>query len=86
LFDYFLLDTVNRDLIRSANNNLVSISDELWVFGSISDGVLAEIKQAKMAKKIIKYFRFENDKDIVEILDKSYSFEVGLEKFIDELA
>jgi hypothetical protein len=65
---------------------LVSISDELWVFGSISDGVLAEIKQAKMAKKIIKYFRFENDKDIVEILDKSYSFEVGLEKFIDELA
>jgi hypothetical protein len=33
IFDYFLLDTVNRDLIRKANNNLLRISDELWVFG-----------------------------------------------------
>jgi hypothetical protein len=43
---YFLLDTVPRDIIREANNTLVKRADEIWVFGKISDGVLAEIKLA----------------------------------------
>jgi len=56
LFDYFLLDTVKRDEIREANNNLIRISDEIWVFGPISDGVLAEIQIATKLKKPVKYF------------------------------
>ncbi|HUW24715.1 MAG TPA: hypothetical protein VMW04_03760 [Patescibacteria group bacterium] len=47
LFKYFLGDLVPRDMVRKANNNIIRIVDQLWVFGEISDGVLAEIKMAK---------------------------------------
>lgn len=50
IFDYFMLDTVNRDTIRNANNNLIKKADELWVFGPISDGVVGEIKLAQKLK------------------------------------
>jgi len=63
-FDYFLLDTVDRDIIRNANNNLVALADELWVFGSISDGVMAEIKQVRTRGKIVRYFKIVNDREI----------------------
>ncbi len=38
LFDYFLLDTVDRDRIRDANNSLINRADELWVSGPVSKG------------------------------------------------
>lgn len=41
---YFMNDTVNRELVVRANNNLIILSDELWSFGPIADGVLAEIR------------------------------------------
>lgn len=66
-FDYFMLDTIDRDEVRSANNTLVERSDELWVFGEISDGVKAEIVQCEKAGKPIRYFVVKNDKDISEI-------------------
>lgn len=50
IHEYFLLDTVNRDKIRESNNTLVSRSDELWVFGEISNGVAVEIAFAKKLK------------------------------------
>ncbi len=56
-FDYFLLDTLDRDIIRSANNVLVDRADELWVFGDVSNGVLAEITQVKKQGKPIRYFK-----------------------------
>src|SRR3989339_1353381 len=65
----FLNDTVDRNLVRQANNTLIRIANEFWVFGEVSDGVLAEIKQAKEQRKPIKYFRIENSKDIIEILN-----------------
>lgn len=67
IFEYFMLDTVERDLVRAANNSIVARADEVWVFGSVSDGVLAEIKMAKDLGKPIKYFKIVNSKDIVEI-------------------
>ena len=57
IFGYFLNDTVDRDLVRQANNTLVILADEIWVFGDVSDGVLAEIKQARELGKVVKYFR-----------------------------
>ena len=33
IFEYFILDKVDRDRIRSANNNLIKKADETWVFG-----------------------------------------------------
>ena len=79
LFEYFMLDTVERDKTREANNNLVKKADELWVFGPISDGVLAEIKLAKEANKPINYFKVINSKDIKKISQNEVEFEEGVE-------
>ena len=47
LWGYFLYDLVDRDLVRRANNNIIRIVDEVWVFGPIADGVLQEIRLAR---------------------------------------
>lgn len=57
VFDYFLLDTIDRNIVREANNNLVKRSDEIWVFGTISDGVLAELQIAKEQNKVVRFFK-----------------------------
>lgn len=67
VFDYFLADAVDRDIVRQANNNIVAIADEVWVFGEVSNGVLAEVIQAKQAGKPVRYFAVENDRDFEEI-------------------
>ena len=59
IFDYFLLDTVDRDLVRDGNNSIVVRADEIWVFGPISNGVLAEILLAKQHGKPISYFKIQ---------------------------
>ena len=85
IFDYFLSDTVDRNLIREGNNNLVRRSDEIWVFGKISDGVLAEIKQAKDREKTIRYFKIQKSKSIVEIDKAKADFEDEVNRFSDQL-
>ncbi|MBN2202869.1 MAG: hypothetical protein JW700_01635 [Candidatus Aenigmarchaeota archaeon] len=83
IFDYFLNDSVDRDLVRKANNNLLRVSDELWVFGPVSDGVMAEIKLAK-GKKPIRYFDVKNS-NIEEIAKDKINFEDGMERFSKEM-
>ena len=56
LFGYFLYELVDRDLVRNANNNILKRCDALWVFGEISDGVLAEILMCKKWGKPVRYF------------------------------
>lgn len=56
LFGYFLYEMVDRDVVRNGNNNIMGRCDELWVFGDISDGMLAEIRMFEGAGKPIKYF------------------------------
>jgi len=85
IFDYFITDGVDRDLVRRANNNLIRVSDEIWVFGPISDGVLAEIKIVKNMNKPIKYFKVINSKEIKEITKEEVEFEEDLKKFSNEL-
>lgn len=86
LFDYFLLDAVERDAVREANNSLVKRADEIWVFGQISDGVLAEIKIAQDLHKPIKYFKIENSQDIVPVASKNeIEMEQDVELFKDEI-
>ena len=55
MFSYFLLDTVERQALISANNTLIRRSDELWVFGEISNGVKEEIKLAQELNIPVKY-------------------------------
>ena len=85
IFEYFMLDTIERDVIRNANNNLVKRSDELWVFGHVSDGVLAEIKLSKEMNKQVRYFDVINSKEIKEIQKNEVKFEEDLGNFSDEL-
>lgn len=68
VFGYFLDDRVERKLIRRGNNQLLQTCDELWVFGSIADGVLFEIASAIKQRKKIRFFtigaRIEDIKEI----------------------
>jgi hypothetical protein len=80
-FDYFLVDTVDRDIVRNANNNLVDIADELWVFGSVSNGVLVEIKRVMQQGKSVRFFAVTNDREISEISKEQLAFEDGMEQY-----
>lgn len=73
--DYFLADTVDRDLVRTANNSLVKRSDEFWVFGPVSNGVLAEIIQAKKAGKPVNYFKIIDSLRIEKVTPDQVEFE-----------
>ena len=77
VFDYFMLDVVDRNLVREANNNLVKRADEIWVFGQVSDGVLAEILIAEKEGKNIRYFNADPTNGINEVATFQ---ELGLEK------
>jgi len=66
LFDYFLGDRVDRNIIRQANNNLIRKCDELWVFGdTIADGVLFEILYAKKLKIPVKFYTLDSRADLI---------------------
>ncbi|MHB9019900.1 MAG: DUF7768 domain-containing protein [Minisyncoccota bacterium] len=75
IHEYFLLDTIDRDKIRESNNKIVEKAEELWVFGDISNGVLAEINLAKKLDKPIRYFKVIGSKDIKEISEKEAELE-----------
>ena len=72
MYSYFLLDTVDRQSLISANNALITRSDELWVFGEISDGVTEEVKLERSLNLPVKYFDICIDPacDFVEINEK----------------
>ena len=56
LFGYYLYELVDRNLVRNGNNNLLKRCDELWAYGEISDGVLAEIQIFEKIGKPIRFF------------------------------
>ena len=71
MFSYFLLDTVKRRELIQANNDLIRRSDELWVFGVLSDGVCEEIRLAKKLGQNIRYFKIINNKKIFKEIKES---------------
>jgi hypothetical protein len=64
---------------------LVTRADEIWVFGKISDGVLAEIKLGKQMNKPIKYFKIVDNKEIIGIPKEEIEFEDDVRVSLDEL-
>src|SRR6267154_2572213 len=56
LFDYYLLHTVPKTVVREAMNNLLARCDEVWVFGRLSLGVKVQIGIAKRMNKAVRYF------------------------------
>lgn len=85
IFDYLLMDSVDKNQVVKANNDLLTISDALWVFGPISHGVLEEIRLMKKLERHIKYFTVINSKDISEIKREQVAFEENLHKFKEEI-
>ena len=85
VFDYFLLDSVDRDLVRQGNNNLVKRSDEIWVFGSVSNGVLAEIELARKMNKPVKYFQISDKQDITQVNINEVELEEDIKEFRNKL-
>ena len=56
LFDYYLVHTVPKDVVREAFNNLIVRCDQMWVFGNPSLGVKVQVGIAKRLKKPIRYY------------------------------
>ena len=56
LFDYYLLHTVPKTVVREAMNNLLARCDEVWVFGRLSLGVKVQVGIAKRMNKSVRYF------------------------------
>lgn len=81
LFDYFLLDRVDRDLVRNANNSVLLKSDQVWVFGPISNGVLAEILLAQKNHIPVRYFRIEKPHTFVPIECDEVEMEEEVKQF-----
>jgi len=76
LYDYFLADSIDHDLVREANHAIIEKVDEVWTFGDISDGVKREIDLAKELRKPIKYFNISKlPEDIREITENEIIFE-----------
>jgi len=80
-----MLDTVERNALRETNNTYIIKADEIWVFGPVSDGVLAEIILAKKMNKPIRYFKIINSKHVKEITKNEVEFEDNLEIHRNEL-
>ena len=57
---YFLYGLVDKDLVRRANNNLLMRCDELWVFGTPTDGVDVEIAWAREHGMPVKRFALDH--------------------------
>ena len=76
IFDYFLGERIDRNMVRQGNNHLIRLSDELWVFGPVSDGVLFEIVTARRLGKPIRFFTIDARVDrIVELSIDELTFE-----------
>ncbi len=84
-FGYYLYELVDRNLVRNGNNNLMERCDELWVYGEISDGVLAEIQMFKKWKRPIKFFDISNPKNINEISVNELVFEDNVKNYANIL-
>ena len=56
MFGYFLSDRVDRDLVREANNSIVRLADETWVYGPVSNGVWHEVVLAHKLGKPVRYW------------------------------
>ena len=81
LFDFFMLDTVDRNTVRRANNSALARADELLVFGPIADGVFAEIMQAQEQGKPVRYFAIVQNTAIVPITLANIEMELEVAEF-----
>jgi hypothetical protein len=86
LFGYYLYELVDRDLVRNGNNALLKRCDELWIFGEVSDGVLAEIQMFKELNRPMRFFNISGLPEVIkEISREELVFEDEVKEFKDEV-
>jgi hypothetical protein len=86
VFGYYLYELVERNLVRNGNNILMKRCDELWVYGEISDGVLAEIQIFKELGKTIRFFDISKlPKEVKEISKEELIFEDEIKEFVGSI-
>lgn len=71
MFGYFLNDMVDRDLVRDANNRVISVVDEVWSYGPVADGCLNEIKWAMSHQKPVKFFSVGTSIEKIQEINES---------------
>lgn len=85
-FGYYLYELVDRNLVRNGNNNLMKRCDQIWVFGEVSDGVLAEVKMFKKLGKPVKYFDISGlPKSVKEIKEDEVVLEDDVKQHAESL-
>ena len=68
------MDNINKGGMQVLNDELITRSDEVWVFANdmgFSDGVLEEIEGAEMQGKPIGYFAVKDDKETFIFVGKT---------------
>src|SRR5450756_1806224 len=56
LFDYYLMHTVSKEIVREAMDDLLARRGVVWVFGRPSGGVKVQDRIANRMKKTVRYF------------------------------
>lgn len=77
-FDFAFHGLLSKDVVVTANNNLIRASDELWMFGPVSDGALAEILIAREYGHPVRFFTVRDDWQILEIAESEVEVEAGV--------
>lgn len=69
---------VDKLLVVAANNALVIRTDQVWVLGSVSDGVYDEILLAERERISVRFFQIRSMTEIVEIQRQQVECEDGV--------
>ena len=81
-----MLPSVSRYILPIGKTSLSRRCDKLWVYGEISDGVLAEIRMFKRLGKPIRFFDISKlPKEIKEISKDKLTFEDEVKEFADSI-
>jgi hypothetical protein len=74
-FDFGFHGLIKKDDVLTGNNNLLRVSDEIWIFGPVSDGVYAEMILADEFGLRARYFEIDSTWAIREISSNNLIFE-----------
>ncbi len=78
IYGYYLYDMVPRVNIIEAYKTIVTKSDQLWVFGEISDGIKDAMVIAKKNNILIRYFDITRFPKIFELNETQLIWEEGV--------
>src|ERR1700682_2695693 len=82
-FDFAFHGLLSKDIVVTANNNLIRAAAQLWMFGPVSDGALAEVLIARECGHPVRFFAVRDNWEISEIAESDVEVEVGVYPDVD---